>query len=132
MKNIIVITGGAGFVGSNLIKCLIKKTNFRIISIDDYSSGTNKNHLKNKRIRYIKSHTKNIQNVLKLYRKKIHTLFHFGEFSRIYQSFLKMNECINSNTIGTHEVFNFCFNNKIKLIYSATSATIIVILLKNF
>ena len=124
MKNIIVITGGAGFVGSNLIKCLIKKTNFRIISIDDYSSGTNKNHLKNKRIRYIKSHTKNIQNVLKLYRKKIHTLFHFGEFSRIYQSFLKMNECINSNTIGTHEVFNFCFNNKIKLIYSATSATI--------
>ena len=124
MKNIIVITGGAGFVGSNLIKCLIKKTNFRIISIDDYSSGTNKNHLKNKRIRYIKSHTKNIQNVLKLYKKKIHTLFHFGEFSRIYQSFLKMNECINSNTIGTHEVFNFCFNNKIKLIYSATSATI--------
>ena len=124
MKNIIVITGGAGFVGSNLIKYLIKKTNFRIISIDDYSSGTNKNHLKNKRIRYIKSHTKNIQNVLKLYRKKIHTLFHFGEFSRIYQSFLKFSECINSNTIGSHEVFNFCLKNKVKLLYSATSASI--------
>jgi len=35
-----------------------------------------------------------------------------------------MNECINSNTIGSHEVFNFCLSNKIKLIYSATSATI--------
>jgi len=124
MKNIIVITGGAGFVGSNLITSLIKKTNFRIISIDDYSTGIKKNHFKDKRIEYIKSHTKNIQKVLQLHEKKIHTLFHFGEFSRIYQSFLKMNECINSNTIGTHEVFNFCFKNKIKLIYSATSATI--------
>ena len=124
MKNIIVITGGAGFVGSNLIKCLIKKTNFRIISIDDYSSGTNKNHLKNKRIRYIKSHTKNIQNVLKLYRKKIHTLFHFGEFSRIYQSFLKPKECLNSNINNSFEVINFANENKIKIIYSATSSAL--------
>ena len=38
--------------------------------------------------------------------------------------FLKMNECIESNTIGTNEVFNFCLKNKIKLIYSATSASI--------
>ena len=60
MKNLIVVTGGAGFVGSNLIKLLLKKTKFKIISIDDYSSGTKKNHIKNKRIRYIKSHTKNI------------------------------------------------------------------------
>ena len=35
-----------------------------------------------------------------------------------------MNECISSNTIGSHEVFNFCLLNKIKLIYSATSASI--------
>ena len=57
-------------------------------------------------------------------KKNIKTLFHFGEFSRIYQSFLKMNDCINSNSIGTHEVFNFCLKNKIKLVYSATSASI--------
>ncbi|MDC1185895.1 NAD-dependent epimerase/dehydratase family protein, partial [Candidatus Pelagibacter ubique] len=56
--------------------------------------------------------------------KIIHSLFHFGEFARIYQSFLKMNDCINSNTIGTNEVFNFCLKNKIKLIYSATSASV--------
>ncbi len=124
MKNIIIVTGGAGFIGSNLISHLLKKTKLKIISLDDYSSGSKKNHLKSKRIKYINSNTKNISKVLNLYKKNINSLFHFGEFSRIYQSFLKMNNCINSNTIGTHEVFNFCFLNKIKLIYSATSASI--------
>jgi len=124
MKNIIVVTGGAGFIGSNLIEYLIKKTKLNIISIDDYSTGSKKNHLKDKRVRYLNSNTKNISKILNLYKKKIHTLFHFGEFARIYQSFLKMNECINSNTIGTNEVFNFCLINNIKLIYSATSASI--------
>ena len=51
----IVITGGAGFVGSNLIKLLLKKTNKKIISIDNYSSGSKKNHIKNNRVKYIKS-----------------------------------------------------------------------------
>jgi UDP-glucose 4-epimerase len=124
MKNIIVVTGGAGFVGSNLIKQLVSLKNFKIISIDDYSSGSKKNHIINKKVKYIKSHTKNIFKILQPYKKKISVIFHFGEFSRIYQSFLKMNECINSNTIGTNEVFNFSLLNKIKLIYSATSASI--------
>ena len=124
MKNIIVVTGGAGFVGSNLISLLIKKTKFKIISIDDYSTGKKKNHLDNQRVTYVKGNTKNISTILKKKRNKIITIFHFGEFSRIYQSFIKMNECINSNTIGSNEVFNFCLSNKIKLIYSATSASI--------
>ena len=119
----IVITGGAGFVGSNLIKLLLKKTNKKIISIDNYSSGSKKNHIKSNRVKYIKSDTKNISSVLKN-PKKIHSLFHFGEFARIYQSFLKMNECINSNSIGTNAVFSYCLKNKIKLIYSATSASL--------
>ena len=119
----IVITGGAGFVGSNLIKLLLKKTNKKIISIDNYSSGTKKNHIKSKKVKYIKSDTKNISSVLKN-PKKIHSLFHFGEFARIYQSFLKMNECISSNSVGTNAVFNYCLKNKIKLIYSATSASL--------
>ena len=124
MKKIIVVTGGAGFVGANLIEYLIEKTSHKIISVDNYSSGKKENHIKNKRIKYIKSQTKNISIILKKYKKNIICLFHFGEFSRIYQSFFKMNECINSNTIGTHEVFNFCLYNNIKLIYSATSASI--------
>ena len=124
MKNIVVVTGGAGFVGSNLIDLLIDKTQYNILSIDDYSSGGKKNHIKNKRIKYLKSHTKNIFKVLSPYKKKINSIFHFGEFARIYQSFFKMSECINSNTIGSHEVFSFCLLNKIKLIYSATSASI--------
>ena len=123
-KNIIVITGGAGFVGSNLIKFLVKKTNFKIISIDNYYSGTKKNHIINSKVKYLKSNTKNISKTLKPYKNKINSIFHFGEFSRIYQSFLNMDLCIDSNTIGTNEVFNFCLSNKIKLIYSATSASI--------
>ena len=124
MKKIIVITGGAGFVGANLIRLLIQKTNFNIICIDNYSSGSKKNHIKSKKIRYINDNTKNISKILKNYKNNISSLFHLGEFSRIYQSFLKMDECINSNIVGTNEVFNFCFKHKIKLIYSATSATI--------
>ena len=123
MKNIIVITGGAGFVGSNLVSLLLKKTKYRIISIDNYSSGSKKNHIRNSRVRYLNSHTKNIANLLKQ-PKKIHSIFHFGEFARIYQSFLQMDKCLESNSIGTNAVFNYCLTNKIKLIYSATSASL--------
>ena len=122
-KNIVVITGGAGFVGTNLINLFLKKTNFNIISIDNYSSGTKKNHIRNNRVKYIRADTRNISEILKK-PKSIKAIFHFGEFARIYQSFLKMNECINSNSIGTNAVFNYCLKNKIKLIYSATSATL--------
>ena len=122
-KKIIIVTGGAGFVGSNLIKLLITKTQFKILSLDNYSSGTKKNHIKNKRVKYLKGETKNISQIIKK-PLQIHSIFHFGEFARIYQSFLKMNECLNSNTIGTNAVFYFCLKNKIKLIYSATSATL--------
>ena len=124
MKNYIIVTGGAGFVGSNLIAFLLKKTKFKVISIDNYSSGNIKNHIKSKRVKYLKGHTKNISQLLKNYKSKIQSIFHFGEFARIYQSFLQMNECIQSNTIGTNAVFDFCLKNKIKLIYSATSASL--------
>ena len=122
-KNTIIVTGGAGFVGSNLIQYLLNKTKFKIISIDNYSSGFKKNHIKNKRVTYINSDTKNISSVIKN-PMSINSIFHFGEFSRIYQSFVNMSQCINSNTIGTTAIFEFCLKHKIKLIYSATSATL--------
>ena len=122
-KDIIIVTGGAGFVGSNLIGYLLKKTKFKILSLDNYSSGFKKNHIKNKRVSYIKANTKDIFSLIKN-PKKIKAVFHFGEFARIYQSFINMNECIDSNTVGTNSIFNFCLKNKIKLIYSATSASL--------
>ena len=64
MKNLIIVTGGAGFVGSNLIKLLLKKTNKKIISLDNYSSGTKNNHIKNKKVKYIKCETINIKKIL--------------------------------------------------------------------
>ncbi len=121
-KKILVITGGAGFVGTNLIKKLLLETNFNIVSIDNYSSGKIINHQKTKRVKYIKGSTQEIKSILKKYKNKIHTLFHFGEFSRIYQSFHNFSVCYNSNIIGSNEVFKFCLENNIKLVYSATSA----------
>ena len=124
MKNFIIVTGGAGFVGSNLIELLIKKTTYKIISIDNYSTGTKKNHIKNERVKYIKGNSVNIHNLISKEKKKIKALFHFGEFARIYQSFKKFDECYQSNSIGSKAVFKFCLDNKIKLIYSATSASL--------
>ena len=122
-KKNIIITGGAGFVGTNLIELLLKRTKYNIISIDNYSSGRKINHIKTSRVKYLKGETANISKLLKNC-KNIKTLFHFGEFARIYQSFSHMNECINSNSVGSSAVFNFCLKNKIKLIYSATSASL--------
>ena len=124
MRNILVVTGGAGFIGSNLIELLLKKTKFKIISIDNYTSGFKKNHIKNARVHYIKSNTQKINSILQSRRRKINSIFHFGEFSRIYQSFKKFDECFESNSTGSMAVFKFCLENKIKLIYSATSASL--------
>jgi len=124
MRNILVVTGGAGFIGSNLVSELLKFKKFKIVSVDNYSSGLTKNHIKNKRVKYLRGSTKNIEILLSSYIGKIHSIFHFGEFARIYQSFKKIDECFSSNIEGSSNIFNFALKNKIRLVYSATSASL--------
>jgi len=106
------------------MQLLLKKTKYDIISIDNYSSGTKKNHIKDKRVKYLNGNTANVNLILSKYKDNIKALFHFGEFARIYQSFKKFDECYQSNSIGSKAVFKFCLDNNIKLIYSATSSSL--------
>ena len=124
-KNIIVVTGGAGFIGSSLIKYFVEnKFKEKIISIDNYSTGNKKNHVQNNNVKYLKSENKNINKLLKLYKDKIKVIFHFGEFSRIYQSFIKYKQCFDYNIHHSLQVIEFAKNNNVKIIYSATSSNL--------
>ena len=124
MKKYIVVTGGCGFIGSNLIHYLLTKTKYKIISLDNYSSSSKTKHINNKRVKYIAGDTNYIGRIMKPYKNNIKVIFHFGEFSRIHQSFIDTGKCFFSNISGTSEVFYFCLKNKIKIIYSATSASL--------
>ncbi len=124
VKNTLLITGGAGFVGANLIELFLKKTKLNIISYDNYSTGSIHNHIKSSRVKYIEGNTKQIEKNIDKYKNNIHTLFHFGEFSRIHQSFANIKDCFDSNISGTKNVLEFCLKNKIQIIYSATSANL--------
>ena len=124
-KNTILVTGGAGFIGSCLIKFLINiKIKEKIISLDNYSSGYKKNHIKNKNVKYIKGDNKDIDTLLRSYKNKIKIIFHFGEFSRIFQSFKNYKKCFEYNIHHSSKVIEFAKNNKIKIIYSATSSNL--------
>ena len=124
-KNIILITGGAGFIGSSLIKNFVKnKYNYKIISLDNYSTGTRKNHILNKNVKYIKGNNKDIDKLMRKFKKNIKVIFHFGEFSRIFQSFKNYKKCFEYNIHHSSKVIEFAKDNKIKIIYSATSSNL--------
>tara|TARA_B100000989_G_scaffold297105_1_gene281934 strand:+ start:2616 stop:3506 length:891 start_codon:yes stop_codon:yes gene_type:complete len=121
-KNIL-ITGGAGFIGSNLVKAILKKNLAKeIIVFDNYSSGSKLNHITNSKISYIKGDTKKILINKKIINHQIDLIFHLAEFSRIVQSFQYFEKCWESNMQGTKKVIELAIIKKAKFIYSASSS----------
>jgi UDP-glucose 4-epimerase len=117
----ILVTGGAGFIGSNLIYELKKLyKNVNIISLDNYISGKVENHIEG--VKYIKGDTWNIKFIEEIQNFNPKYVFHFGEFSRIVLSFEKPNETFQSNTFGTQQILQYCVEKNSKLIYSGSSA----------
>jgi UDP-glucose 4-epimerase len=112
----ILVTGGAGFVGSNLVKRL-KSEGHRIVVIDNYSAGKHENEIQG--VTYINDHTKNINDIDLPFHPDV--VFHLGEYSRIHPSFEEYERVWNYNTVGTFEVVNFCMKRNIKIVYAASS-----------
>jgi UDP-glucose 4-epimerase len=109
-KNEIVITGGLGFIGRNLVNFLDRKLkNYRFIVYDKSKKNLKLLNLKSSKnkIDIIIANTLDIEKKLYKY-KRINTIFHLGEFSRIVKSFEHTDECFTSNTLGTYKVLNFC------------------------
>lgn len=115
-KKVVLVTGGAGFIGSNLIEALLKKKKYRTISLDDYSTGKKENHIAG--AEYIEGNTRDIE---KLVRIKPDLVFHLGEYSRVEKSFDDMEKVWRSNKDGTFAVLEFCRKNNIKIIYAGSS-----------
>ena len=116
MSKVILVTGGAGFIGSHLCERLIKKKNFTIISLDNYSSGSRNNHVDG--VTYIQGNTIDVENLIS---EKPDTIFHFGEYSRVEQSFHQTPELWKSNSYGTQCIINFALKNRARLIYAGSS-----------
>ncbi len=112
----ILVTGGAGFIGSNLIEALVKEGKSKIISLDDYSIGLKENHIQG--AEYIEGSTKDIEKLIKV---KPSLVYHLGEYSHVETSFDDIKKVWDSNKDGTFVVLEFCRKNKIKIVYAGSS-----------
>lgn len=115
MKKILV-TGGAGFIGSHLCEELIKKKDNKVVSLDNYSTGSRQNHLDG--VTYIYSNTSEIASAIDFVPDVV---FHLAEYSRVEQSFGDLDSIRESNVNGTFSVLQFCKKHKCKIVYAGSS-----------
>jgi UDP-glucose 4-epimerase len=115
MKTIIV-TGGAGFIGSHLIERLMKDGGSRVISLDNYFTGSEANHIPG--AEYIKGDTRDIA---RLITETPDLVYHLGEYSRVEKSFDDMETVWQFNAAGTFAVLEFCRARGVKLVYAGSS-----------
>lgn len=114
---LILVTGGAGHIGSHIIEELIKNPNNKVISLDNYSNGSPKNHINGAEYRI--GHTKNINKIIP---ETPEIIYHLGEYARVAPSLTEPQKVYDQNTIGTFAVVEFCRQKKVsKLVYAASS-----------
>ena len=117
MSKIILVTGGAGHVGSHIIEQLVQSSDNKVISLDNYFNGSENNHIPG--AEYRKGHTKDID---KLIPETPDVIYHLGEYARITPSFDDIEKVYDMNIIGTFSVVEFCRKHNIKkLVYAASS-----------
>lgn len=114
-KKTILVTGGAGFVGSHLCERLAKDGHF-VISLDNYFAGSEKNHVGN--VEYRCGHTKDIESLIP---ENPDIIYHLGEYSRVAQSLNEPEVVFDLNMQGTFAVLEFWRKKKCKLVYAGSS-----------
>ncbi len=117
-SKIILVTGGAGFIGSHLCEALVKDPKNTVYSLDNYSSGTEKNHISG--ITYVVGDTRDIETLVTVIPDLI---YHLGEYSRTSESFTDPEKTWRYNAEGTFCVLEFCRKHNVKKLLYAGSST---------
>lgn len=115
MSKLVVVTGGAGFVGSHLCERLVA-AGHQVISLDNYSTGSKDNHIPG--VEYREGYTKDIQLHIP---EQPDLLYHLGEYARVEQSFADVAKVLDYNLVGTAAVLEFVRMRGSKLVYAGSS-----------